>query len=58
MMQFCLQAYITEMQSYPAAGLAGLLWSKQYYHFDVERWLTTSDGITPVNARKTKWPQS
>jgi hypothetical protein len=30
-------------------ALAGLLWSKQYYHFDVERWLTTSDMITPVS---------
>ena len=29
-----------------------LLWSKQYYHIDVEKWLTTSDGITPVNAGK------
>ena len=29
-------------------AFAGLLWSKQYYHFDVERWLNTSDGITPV----------
>ncbi|HEV3251247.1 MAG TPA: glucosidase [Puia sp.] len=33
-------------------ALAGLLWSKQYYHFDVERWLSTSDGITPVNPGK------
>ncbi len=33
-------------------ALAGMLWSKQYYHFDVERWLTTSDGITPVNPGK------
>ncbi len=33
-------------------ALAGLLWSKQYYHYDVERWLTTSDGITPVNSGK------
>jgi hypothetical protein len=33
-------------------ALAGLLWSKQYYHFDVERWLTTSDNITPVNPGK------
>ncbi|MBI1343076.1 MAG: glucosidase [Terrimonas sp.] len=33
-------------------ALAGLLWSKQYYHFDVERWLNTSDGITPVNEGK------
>ncbi len=33
-------------------ALAGLLWSKQYYHFDVERWLTTSDGISPVSQGK------
>jgi hypothetical protein len=33
-------------------AIAGLLWSKQYYHFDVERWLTTSDGITPVSNTK------
>jgi hypothetical protein len=33
-------------------ALAGLLWSKQYYHFDVERWLTTSDGITAVSQSK------
>ena len=33
-------------------AFAGLLWSKQYYHFDIERWIHTSDGITPVsNAR-------
>ncbi len=34
-------------------AIAGLLWSKQYYHFDVERWLTTTDGITPVSNSKT-----
>jgi hypothetical protein len=33
-------------------ALAGVLWSKQYYHFDVERWLTTSDDITAVSASK------
>ncbi len=33
-------------------ALASLLWSKQYYHFDVEEWLSTSDGITPVNNHK------
>ena len=33
-------------------ALAGLLWSKQYYHFDVERWLTTGDGITPPSLTK------
>lgn len=30
-------------------AFAGLLWSKQFYHFDIERWLTTSDGISPVH---------
>ena len=33
-------------------ALSGLLWSKQYYHFDVEKWLTTSDDIHPVNDGK------
>jgi hypothetical protein len=28
-------------------ALAGLLWSKQFYHYDIERWLTNSDGLTP-----------
>ena len=41
-------------------AFAGLLWSKQYYHYDVERWLTTDDGITPVsanrmNGRNSQW---
>jgi hypothetical protein len=30
-------------------AIAGLLWSKQFYHFDIERWLTESDGIAPVH---------
>lgn len=29
-------------------ALAGLLWNKQYYRYDVEKWLTKSDGITPI----------
>ena len=33
-------------------SLAGLLWSKQYYHYDVERWLTTGDNISPVSPGK------
>ncbi|MBP7555075.1 MAG: glucosidase [Chitinophagaceae bacterium] len=33
-------------------ALAGVLWSKQYYHFDIEEWLSNSDGITPVSASK------
>ena len=42
-------------------AFAGLLWNKQYYHYDVERWLKNSDGITPVteerlNGRNSDWP--
>jgi hypothetical protein len=29
-----------------------MLWSKQYYHYDVEKWLSMSDGITPANNGK------
>ncbi|MFM2359144.1 MAG: hypothetical protein RLY16_1137, partial [Bacteroidota bacterium] len=48
-----LPADITDdLRNIQRKALAGLLWSKQYYHFDVDRWLNTSDGITPVNDRK------
>lgn len=33
---------------------AGLLWSKQYYHYDVEKWLKQSDGITPVSEGRVR----
>jgi hypothetical protein len=41
-----------DMMQIQRQAIAGLLWSKQYYYFDVERWLSTSDGITPVNPGK------
>src|SRR5207237_10894377 len=41
-----------EMAKIQRQALAGLLWSKQYYHFDIERWLNTSDGISPVSPIK------
>lgn len=34
-------------------ALAGLLWSKQYYHYDIEKWLSKSDGITPITPERT-----
>ena len=37
----------TESSNIYRQAFAGLLWSKQYYHYDVDRWLQTSDGITP-----------
>ncbi len=41
-------------------AFASLLWSKQYYHYDVEAWLQSTDGITPVTearlrGRNTAW---
>ena len=46
-----------DMAQIQRQALAGLLWSKQYYHFDVEQWLTTSDGITPVKSSQNDRPQ-
>ena len=32
--------------------MAGLLWSKQYYHYDVEKWISTSDDIAPLSDQR------
>jgi hypothetical protein len=37
-----------DMANIQRQAFAGLLWNKQYYHYDVERWLHTSDGISPI----------
>jgi hypothetical protein len=41
-------------------ALAGMLWSKQYYYFDLDRWLSEHDahpllGETRRNIRNTEW---
>jgi Mannosylglycerate hydrolase MGH1-like glycoside hydrolase domain len=41
-----------EMAQIQRQALAGVLWSKQYYHFDVEQWLNKDDGVTPVSPSK------
>jgi hypothetical protein len=33
-------------------ALAGLIWSKQFYHYDLERWLTGDPGTTPPASRR------
>jgi hypothetical protein len=33
-------------------AFSGLLWSKQFYHYDVDRWLKKSDGITPWSEKR------
>ncbi|BAV09198.1 Glycosyl hydrolase family 63 C-terminal domain-containing protein [Filimonas lacunae] len=42
-----------ELRTVQRQALAGLLWSKQYYHFDIERWLSQPDGISPNQERQT-----
>jgi hypothetical protein len=41
-------------------ALAGMLWSKQYYYFDLDRWLSEHEshplmGTTHRNVRNTEW---
>jgi hypothetical protein len=39
-------------------ALAGMLWSKQYYYFDIERWLEEHGGarwMIPSNLRNSGW---
>lgn len=49
-----------ELRIIQRQAFASLLWNKQYYHFDVETWINSSDGITPLseerkNGRNKNW---
>lgn len=44
----------TEHKLIQRRALAGLLWSKQFYYYDVERWISQSDGISPKSTRRIK----
>ncbi len=49
-----------DLKNIQRQALAGLLWSKQYYHYDIERWINGNDGIAHVsyhrkNGRNTHW---
>ena len=53
-------SFTDDQKNIQRQAFAGLLWNKQYYHYDVERWLNTSDGITPVtedrrHGRNSNW---
>ncbi len=41
-----------EQQAIQKKALQALLWSKQFYYYDVEEWLNGTDGIQPPNAAK------
>ncbi|NNV55478.1 MGH1-like glycoside hydrolase domain-containing protein [Limnovirga soli] len=49
-----------DLKNIQRQALAGLLWSKQYYHYDIENWLSVNDGIAHVsdqrkNGRNHQW---
>lgn len=46
------QGLSADMANIQRQAIAGLFWSKQFYHIDVERWLTQSDGITPIHEHR------
>ncbi|HEU4470043.1 MAG TPA: glucosidase [Flavisolibacter sp.] len=41
-----------EMARVQRQAMAGLLWSKQFYAYDVEKWLSQGDGVTPVTPQR------
>jgi hypothetical protein len=43
-----------EQRSIQRLAFSGLLWSKQYYHYDVERWLGKGDGIAPISPQRER----
>src|SRR6478735_2906652 len=42
-----------DLKNIQRQALAGLLWSKQYYYYDIERWLTEPDGIAHVSDERS-----
>ena len=43
-----------DLRNIQRQALAGLLWSKQYYHYDIEKWISTSDKIAPLTEQRKK----
>ncbi|RYD75246.1 MAG: glucosidase, partial [Sphingobacteriales bacterium] len=55
-----IQAPEADIANIERQAYAGLLWTKQYYHYDVEAWLKNSDGITAASdsrkiGRNSSW---
>ncbi len=42
----------SELKNLQRQAFAGMLWNKQYYHLDLERWLTRSNGSTPITKER------
>jgi hypothetical protein len=41
-----------DLKNIQRQALAGLLWSKQFYHYDIERWMRIGDDITPITEQR------
>ena len=43
-----------DMRNIQRQALASLLWSKQYYYYDIERWISGTDGIAHESDQRKK----
>jgi len=41
-----------ELRTIYRQAMAGLLWSKQFYYYDIEKWLQRGDGILPATPQR------
>jgi len=48
----------TEERRIHRFALAGLIWSQQYYHYDVERWLDGDPGLPPPPVSRRSGPNA
>lgn len=48
------QSISDDLKNIQRQALAGLLWSKQYYYYDIERWLSEPDGIAHVSDQRSR----
>ena len=59
-MNTSLRYFNDEISNIQRLALSGLMWSKQYYHYDVEWWLKVPDGLSKMepsrlNGRNHTW---
>ena len=43
-----------DLKNIQRQALAGMLWSKQFYYYDIERWLTEPDGFAHTSNQRSK----
>ena len=48
----------TDAKNVMRQAFAGMLWSKQFYHYVVKQWLEGDPGNPPPPPERREWPQS